>query len=130
MYSASERGDYSSADWAHPQMELVFADGPSPGTWSGLAAVAEGWRKFLSTWEELSAKAEDFRELDDERVLVLVRYQGRGKTSGMELQQIGARGAAVFHVRGGKVTKQIVYFDRERAFADLGLPPETGSSLC
>jgi ketosteroid isomerase-like protein len=124
MYSASGRGDYSSADWAHPQMELVFVDGPSPGIWSGLAEVAQGWRSFLSTWEELSAEAEEFRELDDERILVLVRYHGRGKTSGVELQQMRARGAAVFHLREGKVAKQIVYFDRERAFADLGLPSE------
>jgi ketosteroid isomerase-like protein len=121
MYSASERGDYSSADWAHPEMELVFVDGPSPGTWSGLAEVAKGWRSFLSTWEELSAEAEEFRELDDERILVLVRYQGRGKTSGVDLQQMRAQGAAVFHVREGRVAKQIVYFDRSRAFADLGL---------
>jgi hypothetical protein len=29
--------------------------------------------------------------------------------------------AAVFHMRLGKVTKLILYLDRDRAFADLGL---------
>jgi hypothetical protein len=27
IYAASRRGDYSSIDWAHPEIELVVADG-------------------------------------------------------------------------------------------------------
>jgi hypothetical protein len=67
---------------------------------------------------------DEYRELDDERVLVLSHYSGRGKTSGLELGQIQAKGAGLFHVRRGKVTKLVIYFDREHAFADLGLAPE------
>jgi ketosteroid isomerase-like protein len=128
MYAASERGDYSSVEWAHPEMELVFADGPAPGRWKGLAGVAEGWRTFLSAWEDLSAEADEYRELDSERVLVLVHWSGRGKTSGLELEQVRANGAALFHISEGKVTRQVVYFDRGRALADLGLAPEPSSS--
>jgi hypothetical protein len=58
---------------------------------------------------------------------VLTRRRGRGKTSGIELGQIRPEGAAVFHLSGGKVTKFVGYFDRERAFADLGLTAESGS---
>lgn len=130
MYAASGRGDYSSVEWAHPEMELVFADGPAPGRWTGLDGIAEGWRTFLSAWKDLGAEAEEYRELDSERVLVLVRWSGRGKTSGLELEQMRAKGAGLFHISGGKVTRQVVYFDRERAFADLGLAPDASSSRC
>ena len=127
IYAAHERGDFSSAEWAHPEIEWVIADGPEPGRWTGLAGIAEGSRDFLSAWEEYRAEVDEYRELDDQRVLVLVHSSGRGKTSGLELGQMHAQGAALFHVRGGKVTTIVQYFDRERAPVDLGLTPEPDS---
>jgi ketosteroid isomerase-like protein len=84
--------------------------------------MAEAWRDFLSTWEDWRPKAEEYRELDDERVLVLVMTAaGRGKTSGLEVGQLGAEGANLLHIRDGKVTKFVFYWDRDLALADLGL---------
>jgi ketosteroid isomerase-like protein len=126
IYAAWERGDFGSAEWAHPEIEYVAADGPEPGSWRGLAGMAEGAREQLSAWENFRFAAEQFRELDDERVLVLDAGSGRGKTSGLEVGQARAKGATLFHIRAGKVTRLVSYFDCERAFADLGLAPETG----
>jgi ketosteroid isomerase-like protein len=130
IYADWERGDFSSAEWAHPEIELVNDDGPAPGTWKGVAAMAESWRDFLGTWEEYRVEVEEYRELDDERVLVLMLHCGRGKTSGLEVGQIGTKraGANLLHVRDGKVTRLVLYWAREHALADLGLAPESGSS--
>ncbi|MEK6328714.1 MAG: nuclear transport factor 2 family protein [Actinomycetota bacterium] len=121
IFAAWERGDFSSAGWAHPEIGLVIADGPEPGSSTGVAAMAEAWREALGAFEELRCEADEYRALDDERVLVLMRFSGRGKTSGLEVGDIQMKGANLFHVRGGKVTRLVLYWDRERAFADVGL---------
>jgi ketosteroid isomerase-like protein len=89
--------------------------------------MAEGARDFASAWEDLRIQADEHRELDGERVLVLVHFGGRGKASGLEIEQMRGKGAHLYHFRDGKVTRRIVYFDRERALADLGLAPEDRS---
>jgi ketosteroid isomerase-like protein len=121
IYAAWERGDFSSAEWADPEIEFVIADGPSPGTWTGLSGLAEGHRAWLSAWEGFRSEAQEYRELDDERVLVLSQYSGRGKISGLELGQMRAKGAGVAQIRDGRVTRLVWYTNRERLLADLGL---------
>ena len=116
-----ERGDFSSVEWAHPEIEYVIVGGVQPGTWMGVTSMVERWRDDLPDWEDLRVEADKYRELDDERVLLLVHRSGRGKTSGLELGQMRTLGAGLFHVRDGRVIRYVTYFDRERAFADLGL---------
>jgi ketosteroid isomerase-like protein len=128
IYADWERGDFSSADWAHPEIELVVADGPTPESWQGLAGIAEGWGVYLANWEDYRAEAEEYREIDGERILVFTHNYGRGKTSGLEVAPLATRGAVLFQFRGGKVTRLVAYFNRKRALADLGLPQETGLS--
>jgi ketosteroid isomerase-like protein len=77
--------------------------------------MTRGARADLEVWEGFRGEVEDYRELDGERVLVLVDYSGRGKTSGLELGQTRAKGADVFHVRDGRVTRLVGYWDRERS---------------
>jgi hypothetical protein len=62
LYAAWKRGDYSSAEWAHPEIEYVFADGPTPGSWRGLAGMAEGMRELLSAWDDYRVQADEYRE--------------------------------------------------------------------
>ena len=120
IFEASERGDYSAVEWAHPEIETVFADGPTPGSWTGVAGAAEGWRDFLSAWEGYHATVEEYHELDEERVLVLIRRSGRGKRSGID---VASAGAVLYQVRDGRVIRQVAYYDRGRALAEFGLAP-------
>jgi ketosteroid isomerase-like protein len=126
IYTAWERGDFSSAEWADPHIEYVAVDGPAPGSWTGPVAMAQAWGNTLSAWEELRIEADEYRELADERVLVLLHYSGRGKRSGLEVGQIQTKGAAIYDVRDGKISRHVYYWDRQRALADLGLGPEAG----
>ncbi|HTQ68359.1 MAG TPA: nuclear transport factor 2 family protein [Solirubrobacteraceae bacterium] len=116
-----ERGDYSSSDWADPEIEFVYADGPVPGSFRGVEGMAESWREFLRNWDDARAEVEELRELDGQRVLMLFRQQGRGRTSGLEVAHTGSRAANLFHLRDGRVTRVVLYLDRDRALADLGL---------
>ena len=119
IYADWERGDYySSTAWAHPEIEFVVMDGPSPGGLTSVSAVEDNWRVFQETWEDYRVSANDYRELDADRVLVLARFSGRGKTSGVEMAQLAAN---IFTLRAGKVVALTIYWDRDRALADLGL---------
>ena len=122
---AWDRGDFSATGWAHPEIEYVIVDGSSRQRSTGLADMATAWRSFLVDWEDWRAQTTEIRELDSERVPALVNLSGRNRASGLELAQIGStKGANLFHVLDGKVTKFVLYLDRERALADLGLAPE------
>jgi ketosteroid isomerase-like protein len=121
IYAAWERGDFSFTEWAHPEIEWVIADGPEPGTAAGLAGMAKSFRAFATAWEGYRVEVDQYRELDGERFLVLLDYSGRGRTSGLALGQLQAKQAQLLHVSDGKVTRLVAYWDRHRAFADLGL---------
>jgi ketosteroid isomerase-like protein len=126
IHAAWERGDFSAVQWAHPEIEWVMADGPAPGCWTGLAGMTEGWREFRSAWEEYHFEAQEYRELAGDRVLVLGSFSGRGKNSGLKLGQVRSKAARLFHIRGDKVTRLVLYADSARGLADLGLASEGG----
>jgi ketosteroid isomerase-like protein len=118
IYADWERGDFTNGDWADPEIEWVSVDGPDPGRMSGLTAVADLNRDFLSAWRAWRVIAEQIRPLDKERTLVLTRRVGQGKVSGAQVDEPAAN---VVYIRNGRVFRLIFYWDRAHAFADLGL---------
>jgi ketosteroid isomerase-like protein len=118
IYADWERGDYSRVDWADPEIELEFVGGPDPGRSTGLPAIAQAWRTWLESWSVYRAEAETVREVDDTRVLVLIREVGRGKASGIDVEN---QNANVLEISDGKVTRIALYPSCDRALADLGL---------
>jgi ketosteroid isomerase-like protein len=120
-----ERGEWRSTRWAHPEIEFVIPDGPEPGSVKGLAGMSGVTQGILSSWEGVRSLADQFRKLDDERVLVFAHRTGRATASGLEVTDaMRSEGAWLFHVGDGRVFRLITYWDRDRALADLGLTPE------
>ena len=123
VYAQWGRGDFSDGEWMDPEFVMVAGDGPSSGEWRGREAAGAAWGEILNAWEGFSTEAEEFLELDDGRVLVLTKNRGRGKVSGLELGMMATRGANLFTVRDGRAVKLVAYWDRDNAFADLGIEP-------
>jgi hypothetical protein len=123
IYARWEQGDFGSAEWADPEIELIVRDGTAPGIWRGHSEMAAAWREVLNAWDDFRTIAEEYRELDAKRILVLTRNTGRGKASGMELGEIsgGPHGANLLELRDRKVIRLTAWWDRDRALAELGL---------
>ncbi|MEA2315022.1 MAG: hypothetical protein QOI03_1714 [Solirubrobacteraceae bacterium] len=102
--------------------------GVETGSWTGRAEMAKAWRATMSAYHGLRVVADECRERDDERVLALHSFGGWGKTSGIDLERAAPKGAILFHLRRGKVTRLVIYPDRECALADLGVERETDAS--
>ena len=77
---------------ADPEMVLVIR-GVFPGTggeYRGGAAVREFWRAFREPWESISIEPLEMQEVDDNRVLAVCRFRGRGRASGASTDAIFA----------------------------------------
>jgi ketosteroid isomerase-like protein len=118
IYEEWGRGNWRPRfDVYDPHMEWGWSD-----EFPGLAGVYEDDRDpnprlhaWLREWEHWRAEAEDYLEFGD-HVVVLARYHGRGKGSGVEIQQ---QGAHVFELRDGKVVRLEIFASRERAIASV-----------
>jgi ketosteroid isomerase-like protein len=123
IYAAWERGDWTATDWADADVEYVMVDQPGAREAMGIVAMEAVWRDFLSSWEDYRVEAREYRELDDERVLVLLQAFGRSAAAGLDLKDVtdGSRAANVFRIRDGRVTRLDAYFYAKNALADLGL---------
>jgi hypothetical protein len=63
------RGIFRRAgDWIDPEIECVVADGPEAGSWQGRAGLIEAGQVILRAWDDLRNTAEEYRELDTERL--------------------------------------------------------------
>jgi ketosteroid isomerase-like protein len=121
IYADWERGDFSRIDWADPGIEFAVHGALYPVRAKGLAEMAASVREVFSEIDDWHDVAEEYRELDANRVLVLGYYTGRGRASGVDLTGTPQRAARVFEIHDGKVTRMHAYWDRDRALADLGL---------
>jgi ketosteroid isomerase-like protein len=83
----------------------------------GHAAVLATLARWRGEWDEYEQTAEEFVDIGD-RVLATVHFQGRGRGSGIEIDQ---RFYEVYTVRNGKIVRMDEYTSRAEALEAAGL---------
>jgi ketosteroid isomerase-like protein len=78
---------------------------------------SERLRRWLDSWEGWRVEAEEYISAG-EFVVVLCRYTGRGKGSGVD---VDVQGAHVWKMHDGKVVRLEIFSNREKALEAAGL---------
>jgi ketosteroid isomerase-like protein len=122
--SAFSRGDMDGTlATVHPDIEWYVAfripDLPIlKDVYRGHHEVRELWHAFRSGWESLAIDLEEFLHVDDERVVLRVRFVGRGAESGIEVDRTLFY---AYRMRDGLLVYSRAWDDEGSARRDLGL---------
>jgi ketosteroid isomerase-like protein len=113
IYEEWARGDYSGhADVFHPEMKAETFGMGEPIRSETYDEFIATMREWLSTWERpFKIEAEELIQ-EGERILALIRWRGRGKGSGVAVDD---RGAHLWTFRDGKVVRYETFRDPDEA---------------
>ena len=111
MLAEWERGEFwNGAPYAE---DVVFVvSGPDAAEYHGIDGLTAAWRDFLSAWEDFHVETERVVPGEPGVYALLVRLRARGKGSGVD---IDAEVANVVRMKGGRVTRLEMFWDREAA---------------
>ena len=97
--------------------ELVTPLSRLEGTsYSGMAGFREWLGSRPEDWESMTFRIDDARPIDEERVLLVATFVGRGRRGGVEVEQ---EQGLVVTVRDGRVVRTDAYNSVEEATAHL-----------
>jgi ketosteroid isomerase-like protein len=104
----------------HPDAvyDITAAIGPFAGMYYGRAAIRNFLADYFATWEYVTMDPEDFIEVGEEHVVVLLRMHMRGKGSGAEVE---AQTNNVWTLRDGKAVRMAVHNNRAEALQAAGV---------
>jgi ketosteroid isomerase-like protein len=125
MIETFNRGERAeSMDFLHEEVELYqWSDLPDPGVYKGRDEWVRGLRRWLEEFEpDFQFRIDELTDAGD-CVLAELTLHGKGRTSGVELDQ------KVFHiyeVRDGKTFRCRVFSDESDARKQAGLEAERG----
>jgi ketosteroid isomerase-like protein len=117
IFRAWQRGDFSSVEWADPEVEFTIP-GPDPHVHRGVEAMGHAWAEWLGAWDEFAVVGLEYHDAGD-KVVVEQLFRGKGKGSGIPVNEIP--GAAVLTLRDGKVTRFEGHTSIESALASAGI---------
>ena len=107
-------------EYYHPDLEYDITKGSGP--WAGMYHDRESVRRFLADymelWEYVRMEPEEFTEVGDDQVIVLIRLRMKGKGSGIEVK---ATTLNVWTVHDGKAARIAVVNSKAEALDSVGL---------
>jgi len=103
-----------------PDVEWIPITAALEGTSYRGEEEVRGWMEEIKReWEIFETRPRDFRDLGDDRVLILGTWRARGRSSGLELDSQPASWLIKFE--GGKITRMQTFTDRAKALEAAGL---------
>ena len=94
-----------------------YHDWPESG-YHGLEGVERFFTEWLAVWDDYQAGVEDIIPAPDGRVVVLFWHRGKGRSSGLRMEDSAAQ---VITVRDGRVIRIANYESRAEALSTAGL---------
>ena len=115
IYTAWEKGDFSSTEWADPDIEFQL---PSERPVHGVAAMGQAWGGWLQAWDDIAVTPQAFHE-EGNYVVGIHHFRGKGKRSGIPAE--GLPGACVFTLEQDKVVRLTLHSHEQDALEAAGL---------
>jgi uncharacterized protein len=118
-YDAFARRDLDAAlEMMDPAIEAHDPpEMPDAAVHRGREAVRRDWEQMFELFDAFTIEIEEIFEMGDQ-LLLFLRYSGRGRESGVE---VDARMAHVWTVRDGKAVRLRQYLDRAAALEAVAL---------
>jgi len=126
-YAAFNRGAHDEAlRFMHRDVEwrTYLVPGPGGGTYRGHEGVLQLWSDVRNVFDDFRNEAEELFAGED-RVVVFVRFTGRGRESGADVE---ARLAHLFEFEEGLVRRVRTFQDRHDALVTAGIQVDRGQS--
>jgi ketosteroid isomerase-like protein len=118
--AAYNRRDFDAAvESFHPEIEWVLPPRQSSDSCRGPDEVKRFWRGLDETFEELRLEPQEFIDAGD-HVATRLRFYGRGKGSGLEIETEMYHQVATF--RAGRMVRIEYFGEWSEALAAVGLP--------
>jgi uncharacterized protein len=118
MYAAYLAGDMDGAlAHFHPQVAADFSVRGDTGPTRGREALSETVMAWLGTWDDYSEQIQEIRDLGA-TVCVIAKQRGRGKGSGVEIEN---RWGQLYTVEDGLITSLTMYASAAQALEAAGV---------
>jgi ketosteroid isomerase-like protein len=101
--------------YLHPDIDVLGYEGRRERGHESAVAGFMGWRE---QWESFTSNLDEFIDLGDNRAVLIVRNRGRGRRSGVEIDE---QAGEIWGFRDGKISSLELFNTPEDALEAAGL---------